>query len=65
VLEHGASGFILFSPSGGTTDIVSLGRWATEIVPAIREAISKENTPSIAADSKPSSSTPVTARPGS
>lgn len=46
VLEHGASGFILFSPSGGTTDIVSLGHWANEIVPAIREAISKENTPS-------------------
>jgi hypothetical protein len=39
VLEHGASGFMLFSPSGGEPDAVSLGRWATEIVPAIREAI--------------------------
>jgi alkanesulfonate monooxygenase SsuD/methylene tetrahydromethanopterin reductase-like flavin-dependent oxidoreductase (luciferase family) len=43
VLEHDASGFILFSPSGGTTDAVSLGRWASEIVPAVREAITKEN----------------------
>jgi hypothetical protein len=39
VLEHDASGFMLFSPSGGTTDAVSLGRWASEIVPAVREAI--------------------------
>ena len=43
VLEHGASGFMLFSPHGGTPDIVSLGRWATEIVPAVREVIAKEN----------------------
>ena len=43
VLEHGASGFILFSPSGGAQDAVSLGRWTGEIVPAIREAIAKEN----------------------
>ena len=50
VLEHGASGFILFSPSGGATDTVSLGRWASEIVPAIREAIAKENADSAAAD---------------
>jgi alkanesulfonate monooxygenase SsuD/methylene tetrahydromethanopterin reductase-like flavin-dependent oxidoreductase (luciferase family) len=40
VLEHGASGFTLFSPEGGTPDAVSLGRWAGEIVPAVREAIS-------------------------
>ncbi|MCU7727797.1 LLM class flavin-dependent oxidoreductase [Actinoplanes sp. KI2] len=39
VLEHGASGFILFAPDGGATDLVSLGRWAGEIVPAVREAI--------------------------
>jgi alkanesulfonate monooxygenase SsuD/methylene tetrahydromethanopterin reductase-like flavin-dependent oxidoreductase (luciferase family) len=39
VLEHGASGFMLFSPQGGTPDAVSLARWATEIVPAVREAI--------------------------
>ncbi|WP_067812714.1 LLM class flavin-dependent oxidoreductase [Actinomadura kijaniata] len=42
VLEHGASGFTLFSASGGTPDLVSLGRWADEIVPAVREAIAKE-----------------------
>jgi alkanesulfonate monooxygenase SsuD/methylene tetrahydromethanopterin reductase-like flavin-dependent oxidoreductase (luciferase family) len=39
VLEHGASGFMLFSPSGGTPDAASVGRWAGEIVPAVREAI--------------------------
>jgi alkanesulfonate monooxygenase SsuD/methylene tetrahydromethanopterin reductase-like flavin-dependent oxidoreductase (luciferase family) len=42
VLEYGASGFILFSPPGGTPDVVSLGRWANEIVPAVREAVAKE-----------------------
>ncbi|WP_027945230.1 LLM class flavin-dependent oxidoreductase [Amycolatopsis taiwanensis] len=42
VLEHRASGFILFSPAGGTQDSISLGRWANEIVPAVREAITKE-----------------------
>jgi alkanesulfonate monooxygenase SsuD/methylene tetrahydromethanopterin reductase-like flavin-dependent oxidoreductase (luciferase family) len=41
VLEHGASGFTLFSPEGGTQDIVSLGRWAAEIVPAVREVTAK------------------------
>jgi hypothetical protein len=35
---------MLFSPEGGTPDIVSLGRWAKEIVPAVREAIAKENS---------------------
>ncbi|WP_066940050.1 LLM class flavin-dependent oxidoreductase [Microtetraspora fusca] len=43
VLEHRASGFTLFSPEGGTQDLVSLGHWATEIVPAVREAIAKED----------------------
>ncbi|GAB3937412.1 LLM class flavin-dependent oxidoreductase [Micromonospora vulcania] len=43
VVEHGASGFTLFSPNGGTQDVVSLGRWASEIVPAVREAIVKEH----------------------
>ncbi|URN00664.1 LLM class flavin-dependent oxidoreductase [Actinomadura madurae] len=43
VLEHGASGFILFSPGGGTQDPVSLARWAQEIVPAVREAVVKES----------------------
>jgi alkanesulfonate monooxygenase SsuD/methylene tetrahydromethanopterin reductase-like flavin-dependent oxidoreductase (luciferase family) len=42
VLEHGAAGFMLFSPEGGTPDIVSLTRWAREIVPAVREKIAKE-----------------------
>jgi alkanesulfonate monooxygenase SsuD/methylene tetrahydromethanopterin reductase-like flavin-dependent oxidoreductase (luciferase family) len=44
VLEHGASGFTLFSPGGGTQDAVSLGRWAAEIAPAVREAIAKEGS---------------------
>ncbi len=43
VLEHGATGFVLFSASGGAQDVVSLGRWASEIVPAVREAIAKGN----------------------
>lgn len=43
VLEHGASGFMLFSSAGGVQDIVSLGRWANEIAPAVREAIATEN----------------------
>lgn len=42
VIEHGASGFMLFSPEGGTPDIPSLTRWAREIVPATREMIAKE-----------------------
>jgi alkanesulfonate monooxygenase SsuD/methylene tetrahydromethanopterin reductase-like flavin-dependent oxidoreductase (luciferase family) len=44
VLEHGAAGFMLFSPQGGTPDTVSLARWAREIVPAVREAIAKEDS---------------------
>jgi alkanesulfonate monooxygenase SsuD/methylene tetrahydromethanopterin reductase-like flavin-dependent oxidoreductase (luciferase family) len=39
VLEHGAAGFILFSPPGGTPDPGSLRRWGSEIAPAVREAI--------------------------
>ncbi|MGW6504255.1 LLM class flavin-dependent oxidoreductase [Nonomuraea angiospora] len=39
VLEHDASGFILFSADHGVADLVTLGRWAGEIVPAVREAI--------------------------
>lgn len=42
MLEHGASGFTLFAPNGGTPDIVSLGRWASEIAPAVREATRKK-----------------------
>jgi alkanesulfonate monooxygenase SsuD/methylene tetrahydromethanopterin reductase-like flavin-dependent oxidoreductase (luciferase family) len=41
VLGHGASGFMLFSPHGGTPDMTSLAHWAGEIVPAIREAVAK------------------------
>jgi alkanesulfonate monooxygenase SsuD/methylene tetrahydromethanopterin reductase-like flavin-dependent oxidoreductase (luciferase family) len=40
VLEHGASGFILFAADHGTSK--DLGRWAREIVPAVREALTKE-----------------------
>jgi hypothetical protein len=29
---------MLLSPSGGTPDVTSLGRWANEIAPAVREA---------------------------
>ncbi|GAA4497523.1 LLM class flavin-dependent oxidoreductase [Actinoallomurus oryzae] len=43
VLEHGAAGFTLFSPEGGTQDAVSLDRWAEEIAPAVREAVAKED----------------------
>ncbi|MEJ2859459.1 MULTISPECIES: LLM class flavin-dependent oxidoreductase [unclassified Saccharothrix] len=39
VLNHGASGFILFSPRGGTPDPETLDRWAAEVAPAVREAI--------------------------
>jgi alkanesulfonate monooxygenase SsuD/methylene tetrahydromethanopterin reductase-like flavin-dependent oxidoreductase (luciferase family) len=42
VLEHGASGFMLFSPSGGTPDADSVRRWAGEIAPAVREAVAKK-----------------------
>ncbi|MGI5165468.1 LLM class flavin-dependent oxidoreductase [Spirillospora sp. CA-253888] len=42
VLEHGAAGFTLFSPDGGTQDLASLGRWGREIAPAVREAVAKE-----------------------
>jgi alkanesulfonate monooxygenase SsuD/methylene tetrahydromethanopterin reductase-like flavin-dependent oxidoreductase (luciferase family) len=42
VIEHGAAGFMLFSPQGGTPDSASLTRWAREVVPAVREMIAKE-----------------------
>ncbi|WP_432194341.1 LLM class flavin-dependent oxidoreductase [Streptomyces sp. bgisy027] len=41
VLEHGASGFNFTEPSGFVEDLTTLGRWATEIVPAVREAVAK------------------------
>ncbi|WP_116109856.1 LLM class flavin-dependent oxidoreductase [Amycolatopsis ruanii] len=43
VLEHGMSGFILFPPGHAAHDDVSLGRWAREIVPAVRERVAKES----------------------
>jgi hypothetical protein len=43
VLEQGASGFMLFSTAGGAQDTVSVGRWASEIAPTVREAVAKEN----------------------
>ncbi|MFC6087288.1 LLM class flavin-dependent oxidoreductase [Sphaerisporangium aureirubrum] len=43
VLAHGASGFILFPPGHTAHEDVSLGRWAREIAPAVREALAKEN----------------------
>ncbi|NDU74992.1 LLM class flavin-dependent oxidoreductase [Actinomadura sp. DSM 109109] len=46
VLEHGAAGFTLFSPSGGTQDLASVARWGQEIAPAVREAVAKERGPS-------------------
>jgi alkanesulfonate monooxygenase SsuD/methylene tetrahydromethanopterin reductase-like flavin-dependent oxidoreductase (luciferase family) len=42
VLEHGASGFILFPPPHSEPDDVFLGRWAREVVPAVREAIAAD-----------------------
>jgi alkanesulfonate monooxygenase SsuD/methylene tetrahydromethanopterin reductase-like flavin-dependent oxidoreductase (luciferase family) len=50
VLEHAASGFILFPPEHTEQNDVFLGQWAREIVPAVREAIAKD-TEAITADS--------------
>ncbi|MBB6347622.1 alkanesulfonate monooxygenase SsuD/methylene tetrahydromethanopterin reductase-like flavin-dependent oxidoreductase (luciferase family) [Nonomuraea muscovyensis] len=38
VLDHGASGFVHFPADDATADI-AIGRWAREIVPAVREAV--------------------------
>lgn len=43
VLEHGASGFLLFPTGGSEHDVVSLGRWTSEIVPALRETMAKDS----------------------
>ncbi|MFI0351000.1 LLM class flavin-dependent oxidoreductase [Actinomadura sp. 9N407] len=40
VLDHGASGFIYFA-TGPEPAEVALARWAREVVPAVREAITK------------------------
>ncbi|MFC7272743.1 LLM class flavin-dependent oxidoreductase [Paractinoplanes rhizophilus] len=44
VLDHHASGFMLFSPQGGAADELSLRRWANEIVPAVRAAVNPLRT---------------------
>jgi alkanesulfonate monooxygenase SsuD/methylene tetrahydromethanopterin reductase-like flavin-dependent oxidoreductase (luciferase family) len=41
VQEHGAAGFTLFSPDGGAPDEIALGRWANEIVPAVRAYVTE------------------------
>ncbi|GAA3204317.1 LLM class flavin-dependent oxidoreductase [Nonomuraea roseoviolacea] len=43
VLEHDAAGFILFATDHGAQDLLTLGRWAGEIVPAVREAVAGKN----------------------
>jgi alkanesulfonate monooxygenase SsuD/methylene tetrahydromethanopterin reductase-like flavin-dependent oxidoreductase (luciferase family) len=40
ILDHGATGFILF-PLGSAPVDATLGHWAQEIAPAVREAIAK------------------------
>lgn len=40
ILEHKAGGFILSPIHDGTSLDVTIGRWAREIVPAVREAVS-------------------------
>jgi alkanesulfonate monooxygenase SsuD/methylene tetrahydromethanopterin reductase-like flavin-dependent oxidoreductase (luciferase family) len=41
VQEHGAGGFVLFSPAGGTPEPAALDAWAQEIVPAVRAATAR------------------------
>ena len=38
VQQHDASGFMLFSPTGGTPDATTLSRWSNDVVPAVRES---------------------------
>lgn len=38
VIEHHATGFMLFSPPGGTPDARSLNIWGQHIAPAVRDA---------------------------
>lgn len=44
VVDHGASGFMLFSPEGGTPDAGSLSLWANEIAPAVKAASTTDVT---------------------
>jgi alkanesulfonate monooxygenase SsuD/methylene tetrahydromethanopterin reductase-like flavin-dependent oxidoreductase (luciferase family) len=41
VLEHHAAGFIYRNTDEETPDDVALARWATEVVPAVRKAITR------------------------
>ncbi|WP_199752752.1 hypothetical protein [Actinoplanes sp. ATCC 53533] len=41
VLEHDASGFMFIEPGGATQDLTTLGSWAAEIAPAVRETVAK------------------------
>ena len=43
VLEHGAAGFLLFPAADDGAPEVTLGRWAQEIVPAVREAAARHS----------------------
>ncbi|SDS63187.1 LLM class flavin-dependent oxidoreductase [Actinoplanes derwentensis] len=47
VIDHGAAGFILFAPDGGTPDSTTLSRWASEVVPEVREATAAHRGPTI------------------
>ncbi|KUN22957.1 5,10-methylene tetrahydromethanopterin reductase [Streptomyces antibioticus] len=44
VLEFGAHGFVHFRVDDGTPADVTLGRWAQEIAPAVREAVAAART---------------------
>ena len=41
VLDHHAAGFIYRNTDDNTPDGEALARWATEVVPAVREAITR------------------------
>jgi alkanesulfonate monooxygenase SsuD/methylene tetrahydromethanopterin reductase-like flavin-dependent oxidoreductase (luciferase family) len=41
VLEHDATGFVLFGPGGSAPDEDAVARWGGEIAPAVREAVAK------------------------
>lgn len=43
VIEYNAAGFMYFTPEWTAPDEVTLGRWAAEIAPAVREAVAKHN----------------------
>ncbi|MER6786738.1 LLM class flavin-dependent oxidoreductase [Streptomyces sp. NPDC000658] len=45
VLEFGAAGFVHFRVEDGTSPDVTLGRWAEEVAPAVREAVAEAARP--------------------